>query len=371
MNPTAAGRPRGLWLLALALVLLASGFGPPHLIESGAARVSIYPNQLQQLAESRPPPLLPEEAALVMDVATGQVVFQRNAHQRRAPASTTKIMTAIVALEKGRLDEWVTIEERHTSEGSLMGLLVGDVVTVEDLLWGLLLNSGNDAALALADAVAGSVESFVFLMNQKAAELGLQDTHFVNPHGLDEPGHYSSAYDLAMMARYALRIPRFAQMVATESRTLETTRIYYLRNTNQLLRRTDRVPGVDGVKTGMTDDAGDCLVASVTRQGHQVIVVLMGSEDRVSGTIPLIDYAFSNFTWAVPLPPLSLRLEDDSGRGTPCVWGRCYHPCYPTGKWPRFAPGLFSIWRAILIPTREWWARCNISLVTRWWSRCH
>lgn len=324
-------------LLYLAIALLASGFGPPHLIESSAAQVPVYPSQLQYLAENRPPPL-EGEAALIMDAATGRVVFQRNAHQRRAPASTTKIMTAIIALERGRLDHRITIAERHLSEGSLMGLLVGDVVTVDDLLWGLLLNSGNDAALALAEAVAGSVEAFVAMMNQKAAELGLGDTHFVNPHGLDEPDHYSSAYDLAVMARYALGMPRFAQMVATESLKLETARAYYLRNTNQLLRLPDRVPGVDGVKTGLSDECGECLVASVTRHGHRVIVVVLGSEDRVEATIPLIDYAFSGFIWSAPRPPLFLRLVDDSGPERPLYLEKTPSPMLPWWQWAYLRP---------------------------------
>ncbi len=310
-------RPRGWGLVGLVLIFLGAGFGPPHLIESSAAQVPVYPSQLQYLVESRPPAVNNGVAALIMDAASGRVVFQRNAHQRWAPASTTKIMTAIVTLENGRLDQQVTIREDHLSEGSVMGLLDGDVVTVDDLLWGLLLNSGNDAAMALAEAVGGSVEGFVAMMNQKAAELGLKDTHFVNPHGLDEPGHYSSAYDLAVMARYALGIPRFAQIVATESRQLETTKVYYLRNTNQLLRLPDRVPGIDGVKTGLTDECGDCLVASVTRQGHRVVVVLLGAENRVQEIIPLIDYAFASFAWAAPPAPLFLRLSDDSGQQYP------------------------------------------------------
>jgi D-alanyl-D-alanine carboxypeptidase (penicillin-binding protein 5/6) len=278
------------------------------------AHFQVYPEQFRLLIETRPPPKN-ASAALIMDLESGQVVYSYNADIRLAPASTTKIMTAIIALEQGSLDDRVLITESHAQEGSIMGLLTGDVATLEDLLWGLLLPSGNDAAMAIAEHVGGgSVEDFVAKMNQKAEELGLSNTHFVNPHGHDALGHYSSASDLAIMARYALRKPLFAQMVATERRTVTTDKVYYLYNTNQLLRMPAEVPGVDGVKTGFTDDAGDCLVASVSRGGRRVLVIVLGSESRVEATIPLINYAFSAFTWVKPSRSPFLHLTDDEGR---------------------------------------------------------
>jgi len=292
----------GLVVLWLSLSSLA--FGPPKLVESDTGDFPIYGADLQLISESAPPKQM-GTAELIMDEATGKVVYQRNANNRVAPASTTKIMTAIVALEQGNLTDTITITNDHMVEGSIMGLLPGDVVTLEDLLWGLLLPSGNDAALAIADLVGkGSVEYFVFLMNEKVAELGLQDTNFTNPHGLDEDGHYSSAYDLAVMGRYAMSKPVFAEMVATQRKVVQANRTLILDNTNQLLRQQGLNVKVGGIKTGFTENAGDCLVAAVERNGRQMIIVVMGSQGRVQAAKQLADYAFSNFTWVPLRPPL-------------------------------------------------------------------
>lgn len=303
-------------LVLLLLGLFSLGFGPPKLIESDSPELPIYQHQLPIIRQCTPPEVV-AKAALIMDATTGKVVFQRNAHQRLAPASTTKVMTAIVALEEGALSDKVVIQERHLAENpfdeSVMGLMPGDVVTLEDLLWGLLLPSGNDAARAIADHIGGSMDEFVEMMNEKASVLGLKDTHFANSHGLDEKDHYSSAYDLAVMSRYALKNPTFAGMVATKHHVMEASRELYLQNNNQLLYLEDRVPVVDGVKTGLTDDAGDCLVASVTRGGHQVIVVVMGAESRVAAAIPVIDYAFDSFAWVALKPPAGSYVWDVEG----------------------------------------------------------
>lgn len=299
--------------MALILLNLASlAFGPARLTDSDSHRLVIYAQELYLLAQNAPPEV-DAKAILIMDATTGHVAVQRQAHQRLAPASTTKIMTAIVALQQGDLKATITIGERHLMEGSSMGLLLGDVVSLEDLLWGLLLPSGNDAAVAIAELVGGSQERFVAMMNDKAAELGLRDTHFANPHGLDEKGHYSSAYDLAALTRYAQGIPAFARMVATQQRTVTTAKVYNLRSTNQLLWRSAEFPGVDGVKTGFSDDAGDCIVVSITRGDRRVIIVVMGSEDRVAATIPLINYTFTSLAWVPLRTPLFASLVDAEG----------------------------------------------------------
>ena len=324
-------------LLLFVFSLPSLGFGPPKLIESDSPKLPVYQHQLTLIRRCSPPEVR-AKAALIMDASTGRVVFQRNAHQRLAPASTTKIMTAIVALERGSLNDKIVIQQRHLAEDpfneSVMGLTVGDVVTLEDLLWGLLLPSGNDAARAIADHIGGSEERFMEMMNEKASELGLKNTHFTNPHGLDEAGHFSSAYDLAVMSRYALANPIFAKIVASRNHIVQASRSYQLQSGNELLYPQYRVPGVDGVKTGFTENAGDCLVASVTRAGHQVIVVVTGAEDRVAAAVPLIDYAFNSFTWLALKAPAGCCASDVEGNGCSVLLSQTREEMLP--QWQKY-----------------------------------
>lgn len=307
-------------LRALASIFLSFlgfvslGFGPPRLLDSDAPQRPLYQHQLTLLRYTKAPPLM-GKAALIMDAATGTVVYEQNGFQRLPPASTTKIMTAILTLERGNLADTVIIKREYLPEDpvdeSIMGLRAGDAVALEALLWGLLLPSGNDAARAIADHIGGTPERFVAMMNEKAAELKLKDTHFVNPIGLDAAGQYSSAYDLAVMARYALKNPTFAKMVATPRQTvLAGGRELTLFNSNELLRRPDLAAGVNGVKTGTTALAGDCLVASVTREGRSIIAVVLGTESRMWAAESVIDYAYDNFIWIPLRLPLSARLAD-------------------------------------------------------------
>jgi D-alanyl-D-alanine carboxypeptidase len=206
-------------------------------------------------------------------------------------ASITKLMTALLALERSDLGDRVVVSQDALVGESTMGLQAGEVVTVEDLLWGLLLNSGNDAAVALAEHVAGSVPAFVAMMNTRAAELGLANTHFSNPHGMDAPDHYGSAYDLWRLAEKALAYPKFREIVATRSKTVAGHPLW---NRNELL---GTYPGADGVKTGTTDLAGQSLVASATREGHRALAVILGSSDRYADARALLDFYFSVFRW--------------------------------------------------------------------------
>ena len=294
--------------LFIVLSCLTLGFGPPVLTDSDLGSVRLYPHQIEAIAALAMPEVT-AQAAIVSDVASGQILAEKNAHQRLAPASTTKIATALVALQKGQLEEQVIVHESALMGEAQMGLSPGQVVTLEELLYGLLLRSGNDAATATAQHFGGSVDGFVEMMNQKAKDLGLTDTHFVNPHGLDAPDHYSSAYDLMMIARQALADPTFAEIVSTQEYTFRGRR---LSNRNELL---GNYPGADGVKTGTTPGAGECLVASATREGHQVLVVVLGSEDRYGDASTLLDYYFDNYAW-YPLEigsgPLN-RFQDSEG----------------------------------------------------------
>ncbi len=254
------------------------------------------------MASQKPP--INAESAVIMDGATGKVVFAKNPSARRAPASTTKIMTAIVALERGRLDEPVKIDVNgYGMDGSsIMGLTPGEVLTLEDLLYGLMLPSGNDAAIAIARHIAGSETEFVKMMNVKAAQMGLKDTHFVNPHGLDEEDHYSSAYDLATMGRYGMNNPVFARIVGSSTHVAKGKSTYRLVTGNRLLGQYE---GADGVKTGTTEASGQSFVASVSRGGHRVFAALIRSNDRLSDARMLFDYFFESYDWVKLAPSVS------------------------------------------------------------------
>ena len=292
----------------IVLSCLTLGFGPPVLTDSDLGSLRLYPHQIEAIVALAIPEVT-AQAAIVSDVTSGQILAEKNAHQQLAPASTTKIATALVALQRGQLEEQVVVHESALIGGAKMGLSPGQVVTLEELLYGLLLRSGNDAATAIAQHIGGSMDGFVEMMNQEAEDLGLTDTHFVNPHGLDAPDHYSSAYDLMMIAHQALADPTFTEIVSTQEYTFRGRR---LSNRNELL---GNYPGADGVKTGTTPGAGECLVASATRDGHQALVVVLGSEDRYGDASTLLDYYFDNYAW-YPLEigsgPLN-RFQDSEG----------------------------------------------------------
>ena len=235
-------------------------------------------------------------AAIVMDVRTGQVLYAREIHRRWAPASTTKILTALLAIERLSPDLTITIGPRATAQrsGSSIGLETGERWRIEDLLLAMMVRSANDAAVAVAEAVGGSVERFVAIMNVRAQQLGAHQSRFVTPHGLDAPGHYSTAYDLALIARHAVQNPRLASLVGRQSWTLsrDGRPPQTFTNTNRLL---SRYPGADGVKTGWTTASGESLVASATRDDWQLIAVVLHSRDLYRDVEQLLDYGFYGF----------------------------------------------------------------------------
>ena len=235
-------------------------------------------------------------AAIVMDVRTGQVLYAREIHRRWAPASTTKILTAMLAIERLSPDLTITIGPRAAAQrsGSSIGLEAGERWRVEDLLLAMMVRSANDAAVAVAEAVGGSVERFAAIMNVRARQLGAQRSHFVTPHGLDAPDHYSTAYDLALIARHALQNPRLASLVRRQTWTLarDGRESQTFTNTNRLL---NRYAGADGVKTGWTSASGESLVASATRDHWQLIAVVLDSRDLYRDVEQLLDYGFYGF----------------------------------------------------------------------------
>jgi D-alanyl-D-alanine carboxypeptidase (penicillin-binding protein 5/6) len=244
-------------------------------------------------------PSINSRACIILDRDSKKVLFEKDAYTKRPMASTTKIMTAIIVLENANLTDTVEISRKSGGTGgSRLGLKYKDKITVNDLLYGLMLRSGNDAAVALAEYVGGSVDGFAQLMNKKAEELGLSNTHFVTPHGLDEQEHYTSAYELALITDYALNNEKFAKIVNTKTYQISINGVpKTLSNTNELLGNLN---GVNGVKTGFTNGAGRCLVTSTTRNGHQIICVVLGADTkkiRTSDSIKLIEYAFANYTY--------------------------------------------------------------------------
>lgn len=234
---------------------------------------------------------------IVYDRISKSMIIGKNEDVKSAMASTTKIMTTIVILEKSDLDETVTVSAKAGGTGgSRLGLKRGDKASVKDLLYGLMLRSGNDAAVALAEHVGGSVKEFAELMNEKAIELGLTNTHFVTPHGLDDANHYTTALELAKLTDYAMDNETFAKIVGTKSTTIYiNNQQRQINNTNELLGVLN---GVVGVKTGFTNNAGRCLVTETKRNNMDIITIVLGADtkkDRTKDSVNLIEYTFSKY----------------------------------------------------------------------------
>lgn len=234
---------------------------------------------------------------IVYDRISKSMIIGKNEDVKSAMASTTKIMTTIVILEKADLNEKVTVSAKAGGTGgSRLGLKRGDKASVRDLLYGLMLRSGNDAAVALAEHVGGSVKGFAELMNEKAIELGLTNTHFVTPHGLDDANHYTTALELAKLTDYAMDNETFAKIVGTKSTTIYiNNQPRQINNTNELLGVLN---GVVGVKTGFTNNAGRCLVTETKRNNMDIITIVLGADtkkDRTKDSVNLIEYTFSKY----------------------------------------------------------------------------
>lgn len=262
---------------------------------------------------SQLPPETAAKAALVLHGESGTVLYEENADEPLPIASTTKIMTALVVLEACALDETVEILPEYTDvEGSGMGFSAGETYTVEELLYGLMLASGNDAAVALACHTAGSVEAFADRMNEKAAALSLRQTHFENPHGLDAPGHQSTARELALLAAAAMENETFRTIVSTAEKTIgDKTYV----NHNRLL---NTYPGAIGVKTGYTMAAGRILVSCARREDTELICVTISDLEDWDDHAALLDWAFDHYAWRV-CRAAAYRLPVFSGLGDACL----------------------------------------------------
>ncbi len=241
-------------------------------------------------------PIVSAEGALAVDLPSGMSLYEKNPDAPLLPASTTKIVTALVALDAYPLDQTLKVG-RLKIDGQKMGLVAGEEMRFEDLLYGLLVYSANDAAEVLAQNYPGGRDAFVFAMNEKAGELSLENTRFYNPSGIDGNGHVTTARDLIRVAEVAMRNPEFAKIVSTKQIVVHDVSgkmSYNLRNINELL---GKVPGVLGVKTGWTENARENLVTYIERDGHKVMIAVLGSQDRFGETKELIDWIFASYQW--------------------------------------------------------------------------
>lgn len=291
-----------IFLFILPLISLADDFNIDDLTEN----CSVDFNQ------SMPSPIVNSKHVLVLDRNSEIILFEKFGFENFPMASTTKIMTATIILENCNLQDVVTISQKASSiHGSTLGIKANSKYTVEQLLYGLMLRSGNDCAIALAEHLSGSIENFSELMNQKAKELNLKNTNFESPHGLDSPNHYTSAYDLARLTNYALKNPTFSKIVSTKEYTLTTSNSSRtLRNTHELL---GNLSGVYGVKTGFTFNAGRCLVTAYKNNNLDFIIVVLGAATkniRTQDTQNLIKYILNTYeiqdiSKLIPSSPIS------------------------------------------------------------------
>lgn len=244
-------------------------------------------------------PIVNSKNVIVLDRKTLLPLYEKNAYSKVAMASTTKILTCIIALENCSLNEIVTVSKKAASvSGSTLGLNSNMKLSINDLLYGLMLRSGNDCAIAIAEHISGSVENFSVLMNEKALSLGLNDSNFVTPHGLDDQNHFTTAYELAILTDYALKNQKFREIVSSKTYTISLNGYpRTISNTNELLGTTQ---GVYGVKTGFTFEAGRCLVSACKRNNLDIIVVVLGADTkriRTKDSLSLINYTFNTYKY--------------------------------------------------------------------------
>nr|WP_242980731.1 D-alanyl-D-alanine carboxypeptidase family protein [Clostridium vincentii] len=250
--------------------------------------------------------------ALALDRSTKEVLFEQNGYDIVPMASTTKILTALITIERGDLDKTFTIGKNASSvRGSKVGYKAGEEIAIKELLYGLLYKSGNDAAIALAEGIGGSVEGFAGIMNHYARSLGLLDSHFESPHGLDSSQHYSSAYDLALLTAKGMEYDQFREVVGTKEIKKEVYK--FTRDYNNINKILWKIEGANGVKTGYTGQAGKCLVSSINRNGKDIIIVVLDCPGRWDETEKIYKHIEDIMTFnTIKREPINLVEEDDS-----------------------------------------------------------
>ncbi len=293
-------------LLALLIVLVIISFFLnllPVPIQQELEKI-VKPSERQRITDSSLPvlsetsrfPILSAQGAIAIDLDSASILFEKNADFPLLPASTTKIMTALVAMDAYALDDVITVPI-ITVDGQKMSLVAGEKITFENLLYGLLVFSANDAAEVLAAQYPGGRDAFVAAMNAKTREVGMKNTQFVNPTGLDAIGHRSTARDMVHLAQIAMQNEKFAEVVGTKEmtvRSVDNRFVHRLTNINELLGTVD---GVFGIKTGWTEAARENLVTAVRRQDKTILIALLGSQDRFGETRELIEWLYKNYTW--------------------------------------------------------------------------
>lgn len=254
--------------------------------------------KVELLSANIPEPVVSAVAAVAYDLATDKILYEKNLHAKLAPASTTKIMTAIVASEHFNSGDLLTVPQEALVGGSTMGLSAFERLTFRSLLYGMMLNSGNDAAFTLAYNYPGGYDAFIAKMNSRALEIGAKDTHFDNPAGFDSPTHYSSAYDLLLIGKEAVKNARLGKVFSTKETSVtsvDKNQTHVLKNLNKLLNEE----GVVGIKTGTTEMAGESLVGLIERENRTILTVMLNSSDRFGETKNLLDWIFKNYSWKV------------------------------------------------------------------------
>lgn len=234
------------------------------------------------------------QSGILMDAASGRVLYSFNSQEKLPMASTTKIMTALVAIENGYMEDIIKIKREWTGvEGSSIYLYEDEEISKKDLLYGLMLRSGNDAAVAIANYIGGDIDSFVEMMNNRSKKIGAINTNFVNPHGLEDNNHYTTAYDLALITKEALKLNTFREIVKTKTWVANRDKNNYFYNKNKTIWQYD---GGDGIKTGYTQNSGRCLVSSATRKGMQLIAVVLNDRNWFNDCYKLLDFGFDNYS---------------------------------------------------------------------------
>lgn len=270
----------------------------PEIKIGGTVLAETKEPKVEIISAGLPEPVLSAVAAIAYDPNFDKILYQKNIHLKLAPASTTKIMTAIIASEHFNSADYLTVPQSALVGGSNMGLNAGETLTFRSLLYGMMLNSGNDAAFTIAYNYPGGYEAFIAKMNWRAAELGAIDTHFDNPAGFDSPNHYSSAYDLLLIGKEAMKNARLGTVFSTKETSVtsvDKSQLHVLKNLNKLLKED----GVLGIKTGTTEMAGESLVGLIEKENRTILTVMLNSQDRFGETKNLLDFIFKNYSWKV------------------------------------------------------------------------
>lgn len=266
--------------------------------QNNAEVAGVQKYNIPPVSQNLPLPEISARAFIIKDLTTDTILYQKDAKAPLPIASTTKIMTALVASEYFQPNSELRVKNGSDVSGARVGLFAGEDLSFRSLLYGMLLNSGNDAAYTIAENYPGSVHSFVSAMNKKAADLNLSGTHFDNPAGFDSPKHFSSAQDMVVITEEALKNYQLARIFATKETNIVSLDKKYKHQLKNLNRLLSQIQGVLGVKTGYTNAAKENLVTLVERDGRRILLVVLGSDDRFGETTSLIDWVYSNFVWS-------------------------------------------------------------------------